>query len=65
MMHQQEQILCGLRDPEIVATQRHRGGKHHVWQPLQQAAVRPEVLPEPPADNLASSGFTHFPERQV
>lgn len=36
---QQEQVLCGLRCPEVVAAQRHRGGKHHLRQPFQQTEV--------------------------
>lgn len=32
---QQEQILRGLRYPEVLAAQRHRGGEHHLWRPFQ------------------------------
>lgn len=37
---QQEQELCGLRCSEVVVAQRHGGGEHRLWQPLQQTEVR-------------------------
>lgn len=41
---QQEQKLCCLRCPEVLAAQRYRGGKHHLWQSVQQTAVRTPQL---------------------